>query len=383
MKQNITSYLRYFGINQDTLDEMLRQELMETGEYEVYFDGHSGIVAMPINQYKTVPTLIAHMDTICDHRATGYDNYAITIRDGYLELSESAKEVEYIPYVSQFTQNTTWRSTPKTQCLGADDRSGVASVMGMLYQLLSEGRTDLPIIMFCRDEEIGGHTSDLTKAIEQAGLEIDTNLLIEVDTPNWQTTTFREFGFGSREGDPRLKKMLERFGYVQHTGTAVTDITGIGKDLNLPSISVSASYEHEHTPQERLNMKKWSQNFDRLYQLYNKIDGKTFTFDYTWKYTGRTYGTTAGTQTYRTASGEIYDFSSEFYDDSTFLDFDDRWNEKYWQDMDGDTVESEEEMFLEELITLVDIYALSEHKANHIIAMASEVLDIKSKGGKL
>lgn len=286
MTQNIINYLRFFGINQNSIDEMVRTEINNRGDYEVFFDGESGILCMPLNQEKTVPTLVAHLDTICDHRATGYDNYGLTIRDGYIELSERAKKQTYSHTYNQYTRTHNFFATPTVQCLGADDRSGVATVFAMLDELDKAGRTDLPIIMFCRDEEIGGKTTQFTRNIEELGFKLDTNLLIEIDTPNWSTDTFREFGFGSREGDPRLKKMLERFGYIKHQGVAVTDIASIGKTLDIPSISISASYEHEHTPHERLNIKKWSQNFDRLYQLYTKIDGKTFMAEYGYKYTG-------------------------------------------------------------------------------------------------
>lgn len=377
MSKNILKYLRFFGITQNEVMLMCINELEESGLYDISADADSGIVATPKNQTESRPLLMAHLDTICDHRTTGYGNWESEVVGDFLQLSAKAK-LSKLPPLTDMWKGSTFSTptflTPTVQCLGADDRSGVATIFAVLDELKEQGRTDYPIIIFCRDEEIGGRTKNLFDFIEAEQIDIDTNLMIQIDTPNWQTETFREFGFGSREGDPRLKKMLERFGYIMHTGTAVTDCATLGKYLDVPSISISASYENEHTPQERLSISHWSKNFNRLMQVYNKIKGREFSFDYSYKYTKSDYWGTSypdyywgGSYSGGSSLGSYYD---KYLEEDDFLESDYRLNAPVNELPQGD-----EESVLTEIIYILDMYGIEESKSNHIIAAVQEILD--------
>lgn len=402
MKKSILSYIKYFGISQDDVEEMIINDLYGM-DYDVHVVKDAGIIAIPFNNMNLEErrtTLVAHMDTICDHRTTGYASHAMTIKDGYLVLADRSKETfqSISPYVSSqyIRRASAYTSTPKTQCLGADDRSGVATIFAMLDGLKEQGREDLPIVIFCRDEEIGGNTHVLSKYIEDNFEELNTNLMIEIDTPNWSGKTFREFGFGSVTGDKKLQKYLEDFGYVKHQGAAVTDVAYLGDDLNVPSISTSASYENEHTPQERLNMKLWSQNLERLFGLYKKIQGREFP-DFSYRYSGGWSYTGVGS----TISQSTYDYYTQMYGDSTgvgeVLDVCDMcgdWSNdlQYFQENNyaicerciaefngtepvADTNHETKELLMEDIISVVDCYDIDEAVKDRIIASTYEILE--------
>lgn len=378
MSKSILNYLRFFGTTQDDVMLDCINELEESGLYDVRVDANAGIVAVPYNQTESRPLLMAHMDTICDHRLTGYDNWESEVVGDFLQLSAKAKLAVLKPSYNKWTKQTTTFSTPTVQCLGADDRSGVATIFAVLDELKEQGRTDFPIIIFCREEEVGGKTRELYNFIEAEQIDIDTNLMIEIDTPNWNTSTFREFGFGSNEGDPRLKKMLERFGYIEHTGTAVTDCATLGKYLDVPSISVAASYENEHTPDERLSISHWSKNFNRLMQVYNKIKGREFSFDYSYKYSGKWDGSNWGTSYPNYNWGGLYSGGSSlgsYYDkyleEDDFLESDYRLNAP----VDEPLLMGDEESVIAELVYILDLYGIEENKSNHIINEVTKILN--------
>ena len=256
------NYAYLLDFSQKNLANFLVKKLEKIYKKDnVCFIENVGIIALnPSANPKS--TLIAHLDTINTHRLKTLENYNISENlvnnNGFLEFSEKTKHDNYY------------------SCVGFDDRAGVATCLEIINQ--SETKAALPNIIFCFDEEIGGTVPEFINHEKSKPFfkNLKTNVLIEIDTPNVSTETFREFGFAYNFYNENLKTICENLGYIEHSGPAITDINDFNNILSIPAISLSASYEKEHSVHERLSLSAWSDNAQRLQQLMKITENKEF-----------------------------------------------------------------------------------------------------------
>lgn len=249
---NLKELGTWFNPTQKELQNTLPSMLLEKG-YRVHAC-ENGIIA--ISPFGKVPTLVAHLDTINTHRADAevvdaYYNFELNL-DGFVTLTTGAQKAG-------------------VKCLGADDRAGVYTVMESLNLLESE---HLPHVIFTTNEEIGcvgsGDMCGDTCGGCQSYLQtIDTNLLIQVDRGrhdgSWQEAVYYSYDTDAS----RLENDILDSGFVTAQGS-YTDIGELAPYLNVPAVNISASYEYEHTPNERLHWHMFQQNFENLMYFLSK-----------------------------------------------------------------------------------------------------------------
>lgn len=241
----ITEMNHWLSLTQEEALMELPTILLEKG-YRLH-ECEAGIIA--ISPFGKVPTLVAHLDTINTHRANAevVDAYFDTVlSNGYLKLSTGAQKAG-------------------VKCLGADDRAGVYTIIKAMELLESE---HLPHVIFTTDEEIGcvgsGKMTDnkCSGCIEHLHA-LDTNVLIQIDRGrhdgSWQEAVYYSYNTDSSA----LEENILDSGFVTAQGS-YTDIGELAPYLEVPAVNISASYEYEHTPQERLHWHMFQQNFENL-----------------------------------------------------------------------------------------------------------------------
>lgn len=243
---NLKELGKWFNPTQEELQNTLPSMLLEKG-YRVHAC-QNGIIA--ISPFGKVPTLVAHLDTINTHRADAevvdaYYNFELNL-DGFVTLTTGAQKAG-------------------VKCLGADDRAGVYSVMKSLELLESE---HLPHVIFTTNEEIGcvgsGNMCDDTCGGCETFLQaMDTNFLVQIDRGrhdgSWQEAVYYSYDTDAS----RLEADVLNSGFVTAQGS-YTDIGELAPALNVPAVNISASYEFEHTPNERLHWHMFQQNFENM-----------------------------------------------------------------------------------------------------------------------
>ena len=141
--------------------------------------------------------------------------------------------------------------------MGADDRVGVKTILDILEMGLR------PHILFTTDEEVGCVGS--RKAVEENALEglKMASMLIQIDRGvherSWHEMVTYDF-------DPESHKEIFdelRKTYTMATGS-YTDVAVLGPHLDKPIVNVSASYRHEHTTDEFINLDAYEYNTQGL-----------------------------------------------------------------------------------------------------------------------
>lgn len=242
---NFTEFMTYLAPTQEELHHSLPSWLLDKG-YRTH-SCENGIIAL--SPFGEVPTLVAHMDTINTHRAdegTYNDYFNAELKDGFVKLTTGAIKAGI-------------------KCLGADDRAGIYTIIKAVEELESE---HLPHVIFTTNEEIGCvGSSDMTGNTCSGCIEylhaMETNYLVQIDRgrheDSWQEAVYYDYD----EDSSLLSNDIEDSGFVTASGS-FTDIGELAPYLQVPAVNISASYEFEHTPQERLNWHMFKTNFNNL-----------------------------------------------------------------------------------------------------------------------
>lgn len=247
---NFKEFMNYLQPTQEELHSTLPGWLLDKG-YRVHSCEHGIIGLSPFGE---VPTLVAHMDTINTHRCDDevYNSYFnAELKNGFVTLTKSAKAAGI-------------------KCLGADDRAGIYTVIKAVEELESE---HLPHIIFTTDEEIGCVGSSAMTDNKCSGCieylhAMETPYLIQVDRgrheDSWQEAVYYSYNTDAS----MLSTDIENAGFITAHGS-FTDIGELAPYLEVPAVNISASYEFEHTPQERLNWHMFKTNFNNLMFFLN------------------------------------------------------------------------------------------------------------------
>ena len=213
-----------------------------------------------ISSEKNQPCLVAHLDTINTKRKNySYGSYYAT---GSTLSTVTSTEKDRTPEEEDILVTDHYillspECKSSIQCLGADDRVGVKTILDILEMGLR------PHILFTTDEEVGCVGS--RKAVEENALEElrEASMLIQIDRGvherSWHEMVTYDF-------DPKSHKAIfDKLGetYTMATGS-YTDVAVLGPHLNKPIVNVSASYRHEHTTDEFINLYAYVYNTQGL-----------------------------------------------------------------------------------------------------------------------
>lgn len=211
-----------------------------------------------ISTEENQPCLVAHLDTINTKRKNSgysYGTYYQTSTTTSTEKDHTPEEEDILVTERYILLSPECKSS--IQCLGADDRVGVKTILDILETGLR------PHILFTTDEEVGCVGS--RKAVEENALEglKMASMLIQIDRGvherSWHEMVTYDF-------DPESHKEIFdelRKTYTMATGS-YTDVAVLGPHLDKPIVNVSASYMHEHTTDEFINLDAYKYNTQGL-----------------------------------------------------------------------------------------------------------------------
>lgn len=241
---------------QPEMQEWLTEILAEYGYQIKVTDYMIQAISLEENQ----PCLVAHLDTINTKRKNyNYGSYYASdpalIKVKGTEKDRTPEEEDILVTDHYILLSPECKSS--IQCLGADDRVGVKTILDILDMGLR------PHILFTTDEEVGCVGS--RKAVEENALEglKTASMLIQIDRgvheSSWHEMVTYDF-------DPESHKEIFnelRKTYKMATGS-YTDVAVLGPHLDKPIVNVSASYHQEHTTDEFINLDAYEYNTQGL-----------------------------------------------------------------------------------------------------------------------
>lgn len=241
---------------QTEMQEWLPEVLADYG-YQIKVTDY---MIQAISSEENQPCLVAHLDTINTKRKNySYGSY---YSNGSTLSTVTSTEKDRTPEVQDILVTERYillspECKSSIQCLGADDRVGVKTILDILEMGLR------PHILFTTDEEVGCVGS--RKAVEEnvlEGLKM-ASMLIQIDRGvherSWHEMVTYDF-------DPESHKEIFdelRKTYTMATGS-YTDVAVLGPHLDKPIVNVSASYRHEHTTDEFINLDAYEYNTQGL-----------------------------------------------------------------------------------------------------------------------
>ena len=239
---------------QSEMQEWLPEVLADYG-YQIKVTDY---MIQAVSSEENQPCLVAHLDTINTKRKNSSYSYGTY----YQTTATTSTEKERTPELQDILVTDHYillspECKSSIQCLGADDRVGVKTILDILEMGLR------PHILFTTDEEVGCVGS--RKAVEENALEglKTASMLIQIDRgvheSSWHEMVTYDFDPESHKGIfDELRKT-----YKMATGS-YTDVAVLGPHLDKPIVNVSASYRHEHTTDEFINLDAYEYNTQGL-----------------------------------------------------------------------------------------------------------------------
>lgn len=243
-------FINLLTLTQSEIYSYLKELLTGYG-YEVQDTGYT--LYAPSQQDNQV-CLVAHLDTI----NTKKKSYTSSYNYQYTTYSDTTTEADRTPTPEDIIYTDKYillspEANYDIDCLGADDRVGVKTIL----DILGEGLR--PHILFTTDEEVGCVGS--RRAVEENRLEglSEASMLIQIDrgvhSGYWNEMV--TYGFDSSTQPEIFNKLGETY---ELTTGSYTDVAVLGPYANKPIVNVSASYQNEHTREEFINLEAYKVN---------------------------------------------------------------------------------------------------------------------------
>ena len=230
----VLEFEQIFQLSQERLKQALEAELI-TSEYTVqkqkgflYAEGSTPVL------------LVAHLDTV--HRA--------------------------LPETICYSADGTVMMSP--QGIGGDDRAGVYMILRLIQSCHCH-------VLFCEDEETGGHGA---RAFTKSGIKPDVNYIVELDRMGSNDAVFYQCR------NRQFERHINSFGFQTAFGS-FSDISILAPHLNLAAVNLSTGYYHAHQPGEYVRLDKVEELIGRVEKL---LQTKTERLSYTQKFTARKLG---------------------------------------------------------------------------------------------
>ena len=230
----VLEFEQIFQLSQERLKQALEAELI-TSEYTVqkqkgflYAEGSTPVL------------LVAHLDTV--HRA--------------------------LPETICYSADGTVMMSP--QGIGGDDRAGVYMILRLIQSCHCH-------VLFCEDEETGGHGA---RAFTKSGIKPDVNYIVELDRVGDNDAVFYQCR------NRQFEQYINGFGFQTAFGS-FSDISILAPHLNFAAVNLSTGYYHAHQPGEYVRLDKVEKLISRVEKL---LQTKTERFSYVQKPTARKPG---------------------------------------------------------------------------------------------
>lgn len=230
----VLEFEQIFQLSQERLKQALEAELI-TSEYTVqkqkgflYAEGSTPVL------------LVAHLDTV--HRA--------------------------LPETICYSADGAVMMSP--QGIGGDDRAGVYMILRIIQDLHCH-------VLFCEDEEPGGHGA---RAFTKSGIVPDVNYIVELDRVGNNDAVFYQCR------NWQFEQYINGFGFQTAFGS-FSDISILAPHLNLAAVNLSTGYYHAHQPGEYVRLDEIEDLISRVAKL---LQAKTERFSYTQKFAARKLG---------------------------------------------------------------------------------------------
>lgn len=156
------------------------------------------------------------------------------------------------------------------QGIGGDDRAGVYMILRLIQRVHCH-------VLFCEDEETGGHGA---RAFTKSGIKPDVNYIVELDRTGSNDAVFYQCR------NRQFERHINSFGFQTAFGS-FSDISILAPHLNLAAVNLSTGYYHAHQPGEYVRLDKVEELIGRVEKL---LQTKTEQFSYTQRFTARKLG---------------------------------------------------------------------------------------------
>ena len=156
------------------------------------------------------------------------------------------------------------------QGIGGDDRAGVYMILRLIQRVHCH-------VLFCEDEETGGHGA---RAFTKSGIKPDVNYIVELDRTGSNDAVFYQCR------NRQFERHINSFGFQTAFGS-FSDISILAPHLNLAAVNLSTGYYHAHQPGEYVRLDKVEELIGRVEKL---LQTKTERLSYTQKFTARKLG---------------------------------------------------------------------------------------------
>lgn len=230
----VLEFEQIFQLSQKRLKQALEAELIAS-EYTVqkqkgflYAEGSTPVL------------LVAHLDTV--HRA--------------------------LPETICYSADGTVMMSP--QGIGADDRAGVYMILRLIQSCHCH-------VLFCEDEETGGHGA---RAFTKSGIKPDVNYIVELDRMGSNDAVFYNCM------NEQFEQHICSFGFQTAFGS-FSDISILAPKLNLAAVNLSTGYYNAHRVNEIVHLDEVEKLIGRVEKL---LQAKTERFSYTQKFAARELG---------------------------------------------------------------------------------------------
>ena len=201
-------------LRQPELKEALGEELLEMGYPSI---SRKGFLYAP----GEIPVLlVAHMDTV------HYEP----------------------PSIICYSKDGRYIMSP--QGIGGDDRAGVYMILQILQRVNCH-------VLFCEDEESGGHGA---KAFTKSGIKMDVNYIIELDRKGDNDAVY----YGC--DNPEFREFIHSFGFQESIGS-FSDISILAPHLKTAAVNLSTGYYYAHRNHEMIDTAVMAKNAERITEM--------------------------------------------------------------------------------------------------------------------
>lgn len=154
------------------------------------------------------------------------------------------------------------------QGIGGDDRAGVYMILQILQRVNCH-------VLFCEDEESGGHGA---KAFTQSGIKVRVNYIIELDRKGHNDAVY--YGCDNWE----FQNFVREFGFEEACGS-FSDISLLAPHLKTAAVNLSTGYYNAHRTHEIIDAEAMATNVERVIEM---IMTPTAHYKYQSKFSRRT-----------------------------------------------------------------------------------------------
>lgn len=136
------------------------------------------------------------------------------------------------------------------QGIGGDDRAGVYMILQILQRVKCH-------VLFCEDEESGGHGA---KAFTKGSIKVNVNYIIELDRKGDNDAVY----YGCY--NPEFREFIQGFGFQESVGS-FSDISILAPHLKTAAVNLSTGYYNAHRNHELIDTQAMASNVERVIEM--------------------------------------------------------------------------------------------------------------------